>query len=78
MPTSEIERVKYENEQRLLAIEGVVGVGMGKNEIGDDVILVYLRDKEAEKSVPKELDGFPVKTVISGEFDAYPMEKQED
>lgn len=71
MPKSGIERIKEKYEQRLFSIDGVVGVGIGTNEIGDDVIVIYLRDETALKRVPSELEGFSVRTQISGEFEAY-------
>lgn len=71
MSESEIERVLQEHEQRLLSIEGVVGVGIQTNEIGNEVIVVYVLDETAHESIPAELDGFPVTTQISGEFEAY-------
>ena len=71
LPESEIERVMQKYEQNLLSIDGVVGIGIQTNKIGNDVIAVYLRDKAVRKRIPGELDGFSVETVISGEFDAY-------
>lgn len=71
MPESEIERVKMKHEQRLLAVDGVVGVGIGSTEIGDDAIVVYLREAHIQARIPSDLDGFPVRTEISGEIDAY-------
>ena len=71
MPASEIERVKQTHEQSLLAIEGVVGVGITANEIGDDAIAIYLRAADAAGRIPNELDGFPVITEVSGEFEAF-------
>lgn len=71
MPKSGIERIKEKYEQRLFSIDGVVGVGIGTNEIGDDVIVIYLRDETAQKRIPSELEGFSVRTQISGEFEAY-------
>lgn len=73
MPQSEIERVRIKHEAALLAIDGVVGIGIGSNEIGDDAIVVYLRDKQTQSSIPDELEGFPVQTEITGEFDAYKL-----
>lgn len=71
MPESEIERVLKKHMDRLLAIEGVVGVGIQTNEIGNEVIVVYLRDESAQEQIPSELEGFLVETQVSGEFDAY-------
>ena len=73
MPQSEIERVRMKHEATLLAIDGVVGIGIGSNEIGDDAIVVYLRDEQPQRSIPDELEGFPVQPEITGEFDAYKL-----
>jgi len=58
------------HEARLLAIAGVVGVGVGIGLTGA-VILVYVRNQEARSRVPRVLDGVPVELVVSGEIDAY-------
>lgn len=68
---STIAQVKQNHESELLAIEGVEGVGIGQNEIGDEVILVYLRDAAAERRIPQELESFAVRTEITGIIDAY-------
>ncbi len=70
-PQSQIERVKQKHEQRLLSIDGVVGVGIQRNEIGQEVIVVYLRDAGVQKSIPSNLEGFVVKTEVTGFFDAF-------
>jgi hypothetical protein len=67
---SKLARVKQLHEHKLMAIDGVEGVGIGKNRIGDDAILVYLRDQGAIKFVPREIDGHPVEILITGQIDA--------
>lgn len=67
---SEVERVKQSHEQKLMAIDGVEGVGLGKNRIGNDAILVYLRDQGAAKLVPRDIEGHPVEIIITGQIDA--------
>lgn len=67
---SELGRVKQSHENELMAIDGVEGVGIGKNRIGDDAILVYLRDQGAVKSVPRDIEGHPVEIIITGPIDA--------
>ena len=71
MSNSGIEHVKRAHEAELFAIDGVEGVGTGESEDGEEFIRVYVRDKKTIPNVPKSLEGFPVKTVVSGEFDAY-------
>ena len=44
--SSPVQHVKQRHEQELMAIDGVEGVGVGRNSIGDDAILVYLRSDD--------------------------------
>lgn len=67
---SEIDRVKQLHEQELMAIDGVEGVGLGKTRIGDDAILVYLRDEGVVKFVPRDIEGHPVEIIVTGQIDA--------
>jgi hypothetical protein len=67
---SVLERVKQNHEGALMAIEGVEGVGIGQDGIGDAAIIVYLRDEGARKRIPRTLDGHPVVTHITGVIDA--------
>jgi hypothetical protein len=66
-----ITAVRARHQARLLAIPGVVGVGVGQSETGDDAIVVYLRDAVAKRGLPTILEGHPVVTVVTGEIDAY-------
>jgi hypothetical protein len=64
-------RIKESHEAQLLRIEGVTGVGVGKNGEGDDAIVVYLRDASSARHIPSQIDGVPVLTEVTGEIDAY-------
>ncbi len=68
--SSPIVQVKQNYEHKLMAIDGVEGVGIGRNQIGDDVILVYLRDEEVGDRIPFTIEGFQVKRQITGIIDA--------
>ena len=68
--SASISRVKQIHERELMAIDGVEGVGIGRNQIGDDAILVYLRDAETAKRIPGQIEGFPVRIEITGIIDA--------
>ncbi len=70
--SSEIARVKQAHEQELMSIDGVEGVGIGQNRIGEDAILVYLRDEGAKRRIPAIIGGYPVETHITGIIDALP------
>lgn len=68
--SSQLNHVKQKHEQELRAIDGVEGVGIGKNEIGDDAIIVYLREPGIVKQIPKNIEGHPVVVHITGPIDA--------
>lgn len=64
-------QIKERHEAQLLGIEGVTGVGVGKNTTGDDAIIVYLRDASSAARIPSRIEGLPVLTEVTGEIDAY-------
>jgi hypothetical protein len=64
-------QIKESHEARLLGIEGVTGVGLGRNESGNDAIIVYLRDASSAAHIPSQIEGLPVLTEVTGEIDAY-------
>ena len=68
--SSAVENVKGAHEHELMSIDGVEGVGIGKNRIGDDAIIIYLRDENARGRIPRTIEGYPVETQITGIIDA--------
>lgn len=58
------------NERWLLGIDGVRGVGIGRNPIGDDALVVYIRDAAVAALVPVTIEEYPVELVVTGEIDA--------
>lgn len=68
--SSALEHAKQNYEQELMAIDGVEGVGVGRSQIGDDAIIIYLRDAEVKKRIPRSIAGYPVETIITGVIDA--------
>jgi hypothetical protein len=62
--------VQQKHAPRLMAIDGVLGVGVGLSPVGDEAIVVYLRDQGVAKNVPRELDGIPVQVQVTGPIDA--------
>jgi hypothetical protein len=66
------ERAKNRHEAALLAIPGVVGVGVGVSETvaGDAVVEVYVEKATpaARSAVPGQVDGVHVKVVETGEI----------
>jgi hypothetical protein len=63
-----IQDVKAKHENFLLAMPGVVSVGIGKNPDGQFVIVVGLdgRHPETVNQLPKELEGYPVRAEVTG------------
>jgi hypothetical protein len=64
--------VKKRYERRLLALEGVTGVGIGE-DAGEPRIKVYVdEDRPARRaSIPHVLEDIPVVVEESGAFEAY-------
>ena len=62
--------MKQRHSARLLSQPGVSGVGIEKDEGGEYVLAVHLdSDKpDADKELPPEIEGVPVKYVRSGPF----------
>ena len=58
-------------EEQYLDVDGVVGVGLGQNEHGDDAIVVYLRDIGVFALIPKKFKGMDVVPEVIGVIDAY-------
>ena len=63
-----IQKVKAKHEDFLLAMPGVVSVGIGKNPDGQFVVIVGLDGPRPEtvNQVPKILEGYPVRMEIIG------------
>jgi len=64
-------------KDKWMEIEGVEGVGEGK-ENDKDCILVLVRCKtaEIEKAIPTTFEGFPVKVIESGVIQAQKEKKK--
>lgn len=71
--SNDIESVRSKYEAEIMAIPGVTGIGIGEGDRPSSrVIKVYLdrQNSAVEKRIPKELEGHPVKTEVTGEFNA--------
>ena len=53
-----------------MAIDGVEGVGIGEDQHGNEVLMVYLGNEAAKARVPKQVDGVSVRTTVTGSIDA--------
>lgn len=64
---SDILTVKERHEPDLLAVPGVVGVGIGNcNKKPCIKVFVDIRTPELERRIPKQLDGFEVSVEVTG------------
>ena len=63
-----IQEVKAKYTDHLLAMPGVVSVGIGRNPDGTLVIIVgvYGPRPDTVRQLPKELEGFPVRAEVTG------------
>lgn len=76
MKHDDILEVKRRYEISLLAIDGIVGVGIGETDYKGEhmpCIKVYVEqvNEELKKQVPEFLDGFPVAMVAVGKAILY-------
>ena len=69
---SSIREVKKIHEPRLLALPGVVSVGIGLDKKGRSAIIIGMdsRNPETEMKLPTELDGYSVVVRITGPIKA--------
>ncbi len=67
---SSIQQVKAQHEAELMAIPGVVSVGIGKNKKGESVIVVGVEKekKETISAIPDALDNYPVEVRVLGKI----------
>lgn len=68
-----IELVKEQHESELMAVKGVVGVGIGECQ-GKPCIEVYLANEtpNLKKQIPSQLNGFKVNAKVMGNIKALP------
>ena len=67
-----MNEVQEEHQKRLLAIPGVVGIGQGISQ-GKPCFRIYV-DKltpELSAKIPREIEGYPVVILQTGEIKAY-------
>jgi len=68
---SKAEKARRKHEGKLLEIDGVEGVSLDSGDLGEDIVMVFVRDESVVKKIPKTLDGVPVRVEVTGEFDAF-------
>jgi hypothetical protein len=59
------------HQDRLMAMEGVQGVGIGGSEDSPQIIVMVSHGgAEMRKKLPSNLEGYPVKVEVTGEIRA--------
>lgn len=67
-----LEQVLASEEARLLAIPGVisVGIGIGIGHPGEEVLVVGVVDAGVAARLPREIKGVPLEVTVTGPVDA--------
>ena len=70
-PRMTIEQVQEKYSDQWMALEGVVGTGIGEFK-GKPCIKIFVtkKSKELMKKIPATVEGFPVILEVTGEFKA--------
>lgn len=70
MPQSDVKTVMETHVSNLMAIPGVTGVAVGELEDGTPCILILILEQthELKEKLPKQLDGHPVRVMVTGEI----------
>ena len=70
----ELKEVQARHEDRVMGIPGVVGIGIGLTEDGQDLAFIVYVEKltpSIKAQVPARIEGVPVRLIESGIFKAY-------
>lgn len=70
-PESEAVAIKNRHEAELMQISGVTGCGVGRNELGEPAIVVYVAERAAAGRVPRNVEGLEVVIEVTGPIEAY-------
>lgn len=67
-----IRDIKAEHEAELMAMPGVMSVGLGQDAQGRQVIVIGVKSEEVSRSLalPRELSNYPVKVKVLGTIKA--------
>ena len=72
---STIEAAQAKLTDRVMALPGVVGLGIGECERAPCIkIFVVQRTPELEGEIPSTFEGFPVEIQVTGEIRARPLD----
>lgn len=72
VPQGALERLLAREGARLLAIPGVISVGIGLGPAGGEALWVGVVDVGVAARLPLEIEGVPVVVKVTGEVDALP------
>jgi hypothetical protein len=70
----ELKGIQATNEDIVMDIPGVVGIGIGLTEDGKDMAFIVYVEKltpSVKSQVPGSIEGVPVRLIESGIFEAY-------
>ena len=66
------QQVLEQHQEQLMSIPGVEGVGLGGSEGRPEIIIMVRQQRTAmANTLPKQLNGYPVRVEISGEITAF-------
>jgi hypothetical protein len=67
-----VDEVLQKNQERLMTLPEVVGVGEGEQD-GTPVVVIMVKQMtpELKNSLPRQLDGYPVRIDVTGEVSAF-------
>ena len=66
-------QVRADHEDELFEIPGVLGTGIGADASGNPVIRVYVENaaQSVDHPIPADIEGLPVRIVVTGTIEAY-------
>jgi hypothetical protein len=67
---SPVSQLLERHQTELMAIDGVEGVGVGQDRIGNEAIVIYVKHNDVAKNVPQQIEGVPVQVEVTGPIDA--------
>ena len=62
---SKLEAAHRKLTRQVMDLPGVVGTAIGERK-GKPCLLVYLEDRKAGRGLPRDVEGFPVVTEVTG------------
>ena len=65
--------VKNHHKDKIFQVDGVVGIGVGRDKKGQPAIAVFLKEdsNQARAKIPSVLEDVPVQVVVTGPFEAF-------